>query len=63
MISILFLGSQLKLMHNLRLLSADVLDLCRHKLNKVGYVCNLRLLSSAQYNYFLIEWCNIRKSA
>lgn len=30
------LGSQLKLMHNLRLLSADVLDLCRHKLNKVG---------------------------
>ncbi|GBO41722.1 Protein C12orf4 [Araneus ventricosus] len=23
-------------MHNLRLLSADVLDLCRHKLNKVG---------------------------
>ncbi|XP_054712421.1 protein C12orf4 homolog [Uloborus diversus] len=30
------LGSQLKLMHNLRLLSADVLDLCRHKLNKVS---------------------------
>lgn len=30
------LGSQLKLMHNLRLLSADVLDLCRHKPNKVG---------------------------
>ncbi|XP_067141961.1 FERRY endosomal RAB5 effector complex subunit 3 isoform X2 [Centruroides vittatus] len=29
------LGSQLKVMHNLRLLSTDVLDLCRHKLNKI----------------------------
>lgn len=30
------LGSQLKVMHNLRLLSTDVLDLCRHKLNKIN---------------------------
>lgn len=32
------LGAQLKTMHNLRLISVDVLDLCRHKPNKIGGV-------------------------
>ncbi|XP_076331224.1 FERRY endosomal RAB5 effector complex subunit 3-like isoform X1 [Tachypleus tridentatus] len=32
------LGSQLKTMHNLRLLAADVLQLCQHKPNRVGGV-------------------------
>ncbi|XP_014665687.1 PREDICTED: protein C12orf4-like [Priapulus caudatus] len=30
------LGAQLKTTHNIRLLCADILDLCRHKPNKVG---------------------------
>ncbi|XP_064478550.1 protein C12orf4 homolog [Ornithodoros turicata] len=37
------LGSQLKVMHNLRLLSADVLDLCRHTTNKMGLPAPQRL--------------------
>ena len=31
-----FVGAQLKTMHNIRLVSADVLDLCKHKPNRVG---------------------------
>ena len=48
---IYFLGAQLKTTHNLRLLCTDVLDLCRHKSNKIGLVFVLFWLVPKNINY------------
>ncbi|KAM7293221.1 putative POGO family transposable element [Ixodes scapularis] len=48
------LGSQLKVMHNLRLLSANVLDLCRHTTYGMGTTICQRL--PADYEERLVEF-------